>query len=70
MALVGLPQFETFSVEYPNGSLYQMACQASELLIGIGKIFCDKIGTGKFDILRKMPEFYDITGFVWYFMIK
>ena len=62
MALVGLPQFEAFSIKYPNESLYQMACQGSELLIGLGKLFCDKNGTGKFDMPRKMAEFYDITG--------
>lgn len=62
MALVGLPQFEAFSLKYPNESLYQMACQGSELLIGLGKLFCDKNGTGKFDMPRKIAQFYDITG--------
>ena len=62
MAIVGLPQFEAFALKYPGESLYQMACQGSELLIGLGKLFCDKSGTGKYDMPKQMADFYDITG--------
>lgn len=62
MAIVGLTQFEAFAHKYPGESLYQMACQGSELLIGLGKLFCDKNGTGKSDMPQQMANFYDITG--------
>ena len=62
MAILGLPQFEYFAQKYPGESLYQMACQGSELLIGLGKLFCDKNGTGKFDMPKQMADYYDLTG--------
>lgn len=62
MAILGLYQFEAFAQKYPGESLYQMACQGSELLIGLGKLFCDKNGTGKYDMPKQMADFYDLTG--------
>lgn len=39
-----------------------MACQGSELIVGLGKMYCEKCGTGKFDMPEKLGNYYDITG--------
>lgn len=49
-------------MKYPGESRYQMACQGSELIVGLGKMYCEECGTGKNDMPEKLGNFYDITG--------
>lgn len=62
MAIVGIPEFVAFCLKYPGESRYQMACQGSELMIGLGKLYCDSCGTGKYDMPEKLGDYYDLTG--------
>ena len=62
MILVGVPEFIAFSMKYPGESRYQLSCQGSELMVGLGKMFCAKCGTGKYDMPQKLGDFYDLTG--------
>lgn len=55
-------EFAAFCMKYPGESRYQMACQGSELIVGLGKMYCEKCGTGKFDMPTKLGNYYDITG--------
>ena len=55
-------EFAAFCMKYPGESRYQMACQGSELIVGLGKMYCEKCGTGKFDMSTKLGNYYDITG--------
>ena len=62
MIIVGIPEFIAFCLKHPGESIYQMACQGSELMIGLGKLFCDKSGTGKYDMPELLGNFFDLTG--------
>ena len=62
MVIVGQHEYAAFCMKYPGESRYQMACQGSELIVGLGKMYCDECGTGKFDMPTKLGNFYDITG--------
>ena len=62
MVLSGQHEFAAFCMQYPGESRYQMACQGSELIVGLGKMYCEKCGTGKFDMPTKLGNYYDITG--------
>ena len=55
-------EFAAFCMKYPGESRYQMACQGSELIVGLGKMYCEECGTGKNDMAEKLGNFYDITG--------
>ena len=62
MVISGQHEFAAFCMKYPGESRYQMACQGSELIVGLGKLYCEKCGTGKFDMPTKIGNYYDITG--------
>lgn len=62
MALIGMPEFEAYTLEHPGASRFELSCQGSELLIGLAKLFCCKCGTGKWDMSEKLSNYLDITG--------
>lgn len=62
MACCGLPEWLAYSQKYPGRSRYELACQGSELMIGLGKMFCKKCGTGKWDMPDLLADFFDMTG--------
>ena len=62
MTISGIPEFISYCLKYPGRSLYELACQGSELIVGLGKIYCDEQGTGKYDMPKLMGDFFDLSG--------
>ena len=64
MTLCGIHEAIAYSLKYPGRSRYELACQGSELMIGLGKLFCAQQGTGKWNMPQKLSEYYDLIGIV------
>ena len=64
MALCGIHESIAYSLKYPGRSRYELACQGSELMIGLGKLYCAQLGTGKWDMPEKLMNYYDLNGVV------
>lgn len=62
VAVAGLPEFLAYCRKYPGRSIFELACQGCELIIGIAKLYCNSLGTGKPDMPRKLAEYLDISG--------
>lgn len=62
MACCGLPEWLAYCIKHPGRSRYELACQGSELMIGLGKMFCKKCGTGKWNMPDLLVDFFDLTG--------
>ena len=64
MGICGLNEFIAYCLKHPTKSRYQLACQGSELMIGLGKLYCSELGTGKWDMPEKLANYYDLSGVI------
>ena len=62
MTLCGIPEFLAYSLECPGDSRFKWACQGSELMIGLAKMFCRECGTGKSNMPDLLANYLDLSG--------
>lgn len=62
MATSGINECVAYCLKHPGRSLFELACQGSELIIGLAKLFCAQLGTGKDDMPHKLADYLDSSG--------
>lgn len=62
MSLCGLPEFLAYCLDNPGQSLFELACQGSELMIGLAKLFCRDCGNGTWNMCKLLAVFLDLSG--------
>ena len=62
MATSGVNECIAYTLKHPGRSLFELSCQGPELMIGLSKMWCSQLGTGKADMPRKLGEYLDLSG--------
>ena len=62
MSICGIHEFIAYCLEFPGASCFELACEGSELMIGLIKLFCRDCGTGKWNMPDLVAEWCDLSG--------